>query len=745
MHLETRGQMRINATRRNHRVAEHDVALSRTPEGVVKIWAEGDDGLACGLGLAHAHDRLVQMVLVRLIGQGRLCECLKDGPQTIGIDVFMREMGFARAARLEADELSETARELTEAYADGVNHVLAHHRRPLELALVRYKPEQWTVADTVLTIKLMSYIGLAQSQQDMERFLIQALGAGASLEKIKALCSPHLDGLDNTTVELIRKLRLNRPLVSESLRFLAAAPNLMASNNWAVAGSRTATGAAFQCNDPHLECNRLPAIWYEAVMHSADGYRLGATMPGVPGLVMGRTRDLSFGFTYGFMDMVDYFIEDCRGGACRREDGFRPLDVRTEIILRKGGDPLEITVRENELGVLEAPSDETDLEDGFYLTRAWSGHRSGAAASIDALARLPQARTVPEAQHVVREVAISANWLLADRDGNIGYQQSGLLPDRRHSGLYPVPAWDERFHWQGMVAANRLHTMLNPADGLLATANNDLNPPGGPLVINLPMGSYRVDRIRALLEECRGCTLDDMARIQNDLYSVQAERYIELFRPLLPETFGGRMLGGWDCRYDTSSRGATLFETVYHALLNEVFGLGFFGEAVWTYLNSETAIVADYYHLFDNAVFGGDAIWFGEEGRDNLIRRVLAEILTEVELASIIPWGQRQRIVMHNIFFDGALPSFLGFDHGPVELPGNRATVVQGGIFNSHDRQTTFTPSWRFLTDLGIDRARTALAGGPSGRRFSRWYTTDVQRWLTGRYKKLTPDLGDNV
>ncbi len=732
--------MRINGRRRNHRVADHEVALARTPDGVVRVWADDDTGLARGLGLAHAHDRLVQMVLVRLIGQGRLSECLKNSPETVAIDVFMREMGFGRAAQIEAGALTDEARVAIEAYAEGVNHVLDHHHLPFELSLVRSKPEPWTAADTVLTVKLMSYIGLAQSQQDMEHFLIQALRAGVSLEKLKALCSPHLDGLDDATVELIRKLRCDRPLVSESVRFLAAVPTVMASNNWAVSGTRTASGTALQCNDPHLECNRLPAIWYESVMQTAEDYRLGATMPGVPGLIMGRTRHLSYGFTYGFMDMVDYFVEDCRGGACRRKEGFRPLDVRTEIILRKGGDPLEITVRENDLGILEAPSSDADLADGFYLTRAWSAHSTGAAASLDALVRLARAKTVPEGQRVVREVAISANWLLADRDGNIGYQQSGLLPDRQHSGLYPVPAWDEDMLWRGTVPADRLHTMLNPKEGFLATANNELNPPGGPLAINLPMGNYRVDRIRALLDGCHDCTLEDMARIQNDLYSLQAERYMELLRPLLPETFAGRMLGSWDCRYDTASRGATLFETVYQALLNEIFGLGLFGEAVWEYLINETAIVADYYHLFDDAVFGGEAIWFGTEGREALIRRVLAENLTEVDFWSITPWGRRQRIIMRNIFFDGALPSFLGFDYGPVELPGNRATVVQGGIFNSHDRQTTFTPSWRFLTDLGKDLARTALAGGPSGRRFSRWYTTDVPRWLDGEYKSLAPD-----
>jgi penicillin amidase len=732
--------MRITAKRSRHRVAGHEVGLARSPDGVLRVAAEDDRGLARGLGLGHAHDRLVQMVLVRLIGQGRLSECLKSSSETVAIDIFMREMGFGRNARVEAEALSDEARALIEAYAEGVNHVLEHQRRPLELALVRHKPEPWTAADTVITVKLMSYIGLAQSQQDMEHFLIQSLRAGVSLEKLKVLCSPHLDGLDDATVELIRQLRCNRPLVSESVRFLAALPTVMASNNWAVAGARTASGAPLQCNDPHLECNRLPAIWYESVMHTPDDYRLGATMPGVPGLIMGRTRNLSFGFTYGFMDMVDYFIEECRDGACRRQDGFRPLDVRTEVILRKGGDPLEITVRENEIGVLEAPSDAAELADGLYLTRAWSADSTGAAASLDALGRLTRAKTVPEAQKAVREVAISANWVLADRQGNIGYQQSGLLPERSHSGLHPVPAWNKEMLWRGTVPADRLLSILNPSDGFLATANNDLNPPGGPLAVNLPMGSYRVDRIRELLAACEACTLDDMARIQNDLYSLQAERYMELLRPLLPETFGGRMLGGWDCRYDTASRGATLFETVYHALLMEVFGRGLFGEAVWQHLNTETAIFADYYHLFDDAIFGGDAIWFGDEGREVLIRRVLAENLTEVDLASITPWGMRQRIIMRNIFFDGSLPTILGFDHGPVELPGNRATVVQGGLFNSHDRQTTFTPSWRFLTDLGEDLARTALAGGPSGRRFSRWYTTDIHRWLTGTYKTLAPD-----
>lgn len=730
--------MRITKKPREIEIGDSTIEIARNDDGVITLWAEDDLGLARGLGFAHAEDRLVQMMLVRLLGQGRLCECLVNDDETLAIDIFMREFGFARYAREEAAAAVGKGRSLGDAYAEGINHWIGTNRRPIELMLVRYDPEWWTVTDTVLTIKLMSYLGLAQSQQDMEKFFIQAIHDGVPADRLAKLTAPHLDGLNDVVIDLISRLAYVQPLLPESLRFLGAAPTLKASNNWAVAGSRTASGKPLQCNDPHLESNRLPSIWYEAVMHTADDYRIGATMPGVPGLVMGRTRNLSFGFTYGFMDMVDYFIEDCQGGNCRNGDNWEPLEIHTESVLRKGGLPIEITIRESNLGVLEADARNPELPDGLYLSRAWSAQRVGAAASLDALARLPAATSVVEGQAIVREVAISCNWLLADREGNIGYQQSGLLPYRNHSGLHPMPAWEGWWRWGGLVPADQLRTELNPPEGFLATANNDLNPEAGPLVINLPMGSYRVDRIRSLLEGCDSSTLEDMQRIQNDLYSLHAERLMVILRPLLPDTFAGRLLANWDYCYDTDSRGATLFETVYHALLMEIFGKGLFGEEAWATTISSTAVLADYYHLFDEVLLGDDPSWFGGEGRDGVFSRVLEEVLTEVSLAAITPWGRRQQILMKNIFFDGRLPRWTGFDHGPIELPGNRATIVQGGKFTAHNHETTFTPSWRFVTDLGEDRALTALPGGPSGRRFSRWYKSDIKRWRNGKYKILS-------
>jgi penicillin amidase len=454
---------------------------------------------------------------------------------------------------------------------------------------------------------------------------------------------------------------------------------------------------------------------------------------------MGRTRELSFGFTYGFMDMVDYFIEECRDGRLLHGDQERQLEVRTETVRVKKGEPIEITIRESQHGVLEADPRRSQLADGVYLVRAWSGHRWGAEGTLDALAALPRIDTVAAAQQVLRNVTISCNWVLADRQGNIGYQQSGQLPVRRHSGLHPVLGWDSSAAWRGLVPAEQLHSVLNPEQGFIVTANNDLNPPDGPLVINSPMAPYRADRITALLAGESLLGIEEMKEIQLDLYSRQAEQLMQLLRPHLPDTLFGRLLKSWDLQYLRSSRQASMLEAIYQALLRKVFGEGLLGEEAWDSLVASTGIMTDFYGFFDRALLDDDqeAIWYGEAGRDAVVAAAVAEVMDDLQATTIAPWGQYQQVMMHNLLLGGKLPAWLGFDHGPIELAGGRATVVQGAVYTAHGRVTTFSPSWRYITDLGTDQIETVLAGGPSGSRFSTHYRTDIKRWLAGGYKRL--------
>lgn len=716
--------------------------LGRTTGGVVELRADDPADLPRGLGFAHALDRLTQMSLVRLVGQGRLCECLKDDDEAFEIDRFMRQMGFASLARAEADRCSPEARAFADAYCEGVNRYLAEHSRPWGLRFAGYRPEPWEPADTLLTMLLMSYVGLAQTQQDLEKFIIQSVRAGVDLGRLRALFSPHLDGLTDDLAALLRTATIVDPLLPALPAIL---PEFAASNNWAVAPWKSATGTALECHDPHLACNRLPAVWYEVVLHGQGTCQVGVTVPGVPGLIMGRTRNVSAGFTYGFMDMIDYFIEDCREGKYRRGDGFHDFRIRRETIRRQKHPPVEMEVFENEHGTLERdPSIET-LPDGRYLCRAFSAAAPGAMAkSLHALATWTRSATVMEAQRVLRDVAISCNWVLADREGNIGYQQSGPLPARGHSGLFPVPGWESELAWRGIVPADELATLLNPPEGFIATANDDRNQPGKPTSINACQGPYRAERIAELLGEKSQLTIDDMERMQGDLVSTQARRYLAFIGPVSAATPAGRCLRHWDLRYDARSTGASVFEDFYARLLRRVFGAGLFGTESWDRLVAGTNLLDLYFHYFDRIIFaqppGSASAWFAGQTPEAVFREIL-EGLPATRDGAVRPWGERRQIVMQNLLLGGKLPRWLNriiaVDYGPVALPGNRATLVQGAIFFDHGRQSTFAPSYRFVADLGTPGARTALAGGPSERVFSPYYLADVGRWLSHDYKTL--------
>ncbi|HMM35938.1 MAG TPA: penicillin acylase family protein, partial [Thermoanaerobaculia bacterium] len=431
---------RIGSEPRTFEAGGRAFALRRDGAGVMRAEAGDDLGLAAAWGFAHAHDRALQLLVTRIVGQGRLCELLDDSPASLEIDLFMRRSLFAAASAEEAASLSGRARSLAEAYAAGVNARLARGR-PWELRLLRVPAEPWTPADTLLTLRLMTFVGLAQAQGDAEVAILQALRAGVDRGKLARLFRPHLDGLDDTLLEAIRSLRHVPALVPG----LPPLPVLRASNNVAVAGRRSASGAALYASDPHLEVNRLPAIWYEVVGTLPGGdFRTGVTVPGVPGLVMGRTRAIAAGFTYGFADTIDLVLEEVRAGHFRRGEEWLPLRERRETLRRRKGPPYEVVVFETDAGVLETPDGLDRVDDGLWISRAWTGRREGGAASLEAILDLWAAPDVDRGADAAARVALSASWLLAGRDGRIAAQQSGLLPRRRRApGLLPRRGWEK--------------------------------------------------------------------------------------------------------------------------------------------------------------------------------------------------------------------------------------------------------------------------------------------------------------
>jgi penicillin amidase len=686
------------------------------------------------MGYAHGRDRGMQMLLMRILGQGRSCELLDSSDQMLEVDRFFRRMNWTGHTTTEVDKFSPDAREIADAYNKGVNRALSE-KIPWEFKMLGYNPEPWRTEDSVLISRMIGYLTLAQSQGEMERLLIEMVQAGVDKSRLNELFPGILEGMD---IELLKKIQLQDRIVSPASLWNIAAPIMMASNNWAVSGRKTASGKPILANDPHLEVNRIPNVWYEIVLKAVDRYMMGGTMPGAPAVLVGRNPELAWSATYTFMDSTDSWIEQCKDGCYLRvPDRWVKFTGREEVIKRKKKEPVKTVFYENEHGVLEGDP----YREGYYIATAWATSRSG-AATFNNLAGMWAARTVKEGMELLGHAESSWNFVLADREGNIGYQMSGLLPKRRDgiSGFVPMPGWDEKNDWQGFVKPEDLPRCYNPESGYFVTANQDLNKYGRIKAINMGMGPYRSDRIASLLAANDKITREYMYQVQHDVYSTQAEAFMKVLGPLLPDEPQAKMLQEWDLRYTADSSGASLFHRFYRELYSSVFGEKGFGHDAERFLDQHTGIFNDFYIYFDRVLLAGSSTWFGGRKREDLYLEAARAAMKEPAKK----WGETRKLTLSHILFGGKLPRFLGFDRGPITIAGSLATPHQGQIFESAGRKTSFAPSFRMVADMASDDIYTNMAGGPSDRRFSKWYCSDLERWQKGIYKKLGIDEGQD-
>jgi len=386
-----------------------------------------------------------------------------------------------------------------------------------------------------------------------------------------------------------------------------------------------------------------------------------------------------------------------------------------------------VTFYENEHGVLDADP----TPDGYVLSTRWSASHSG-PRSIEATLRMWTAESVDAGMEILGQIETAWNWMLADRGGNIGYQMSGLAPKRRPgvSGFVPLPGWITENDWQGFESPSDLPRALNPPSGYLVTANEDLSCYSKLRVQNATMGAYRSERIARLLEARSDLTAEDSKAIQYDTYSVQAERFLERLRPLLPDTESGRLLSGWDCRYERESKAALLFERFYTELIELVVGRYLLGPEVVRHLSNVTAFFSTFYGNVDPLLLDPPPELCAGRTRDELYADAFGRAAAAARLDS-------SRLTLTHLFFAGRLPAWTGFDRGPLHLPGGRATPLQAQFYHVGSRAGCLAPSVRIIADLGADELLTNMPGGPSDRRFSRWYCSGLDAWLSGEYKRL--------
>ena len=727
--------------------AQVDFQAARDEAGVAHVEAASWHDALYALGYLHAVDRPTQIFFSRVVARGEAAARIANKPELVETDRFFRRAGLHLGLEAEVENLEPRTREELDWYCNGVNDGLQEVGRSLPMWVTGFHPRPWQPTAVLAIGNLLSFAGLAIDAQENERLLLELVQTGIRPELLRELMSPYLDDVDFGP---LLDINIERRLSDEALEMLADLPRLAGSNAWAVAPRRSATGHALLAADPHLEVNRLPAIWYEVALHWGNGnYAMGATLPGCPLMAVGRTEKLAWGVTYLHADTSDYFVEDCRPGGStgwqyRRSDQWHDFQLREETIECKGASPTTMRVFENEQGTLRW--DLTDQEPGKYLSAKWVGSHEGAGRSIACWLDVVQCKTADRAMDLVRENPHpTLVWLFADSAGHIGRQASGWLPQRPEGqmGITPALAWRDQTHWIGRLPNEQLPSLFDPPEGYLASANENLDRVGEYFLHTHSLAHYRKQRIVEQLHELERVTIDDMQQLQYDVTSLQAHRLLPVFSPYVPDGPFKDLLTNWDLRYDPDSTAATAFQHLYRHVVLEIFG---HEEGIgWRrmfFLCTRMGYSSMILTAIDDLLCRPESLWWSKRDKGELIR-LAAERAAEED---IVPWGEANSFHFANRFFEGSrVGRLLGFHSDRKAMPGCQATPFQGHLLATATRESSFAPSYHFVTDLGTHEAWTNLPGGASESRFSKWYRNDIQRWLEGEYKRLLPRLAEET
>lgn len=734
------------------------VNWSLDQNNVSHIRAQGHKAMAYALGKVHAKERGFQVSIFQTLIRGKLTEWLGKSEEALETDTYIIKLGFYYEARKEASQLSQEEKSFLQAYIDGLNEGRRAYR-PFEAKLLQIPYHPWTIADSLALIKIMTYFGLAQTQQDFEKFICLCLADSLSPQYLKSLFPKYEQGEIDEIIPLLKETNFDLIPIPKN-KYTGQIPSLKASNNWVLSPKKSEGGSCLFACDPHLEVNRLPAIWFEACWSQNNNYVTGITLPGLPGFIMGRNKDVAFSFTYGYMDCIDYFLEEIKDTQAKSEQAWCGLNYRNESIIFKNKKEKEIRIYETERGILEVPESSYlpngKIKDGFYLARAWTGHNRGSSEAISCFINLLKSTNVDEASDAVKNVFFSANWVFGDKNGNISYQQTGRAPIRKGCGLYPVLASKKSNQWQSFSDKdypNILQKEKNPDRGFITTANHDVQKDNEKLKVNLPIANYRFDLITRELSKKEKLSIIECKTLQSSLYSLQAELYMEVIQNFIPETPTGRILKEWNKCYDVESKGAYIFEKFLSTSYQNLFG-DIFGKEKWVTFSEETTLLADYYGLFDRILLNPseeDSCWFKNhtknknqltivEKRNQLLRDSLNEVLKKYPIAKLKKWGEKNSFFLGHFLFGTNLPKWLPWNKGDYPLPGSRATICQGNLFKDRGRNSSFAPSFRMVTDMAHDGIYSLLPGGPSDRFYKKSYFNDFHNWINFNYKTVVPE-----
>jgi penicillin amidase len=699
---------------------EAPVEVLRDRYGVAYISAESPDDLWFAQGLVTAGERLFQIDLALKQANGRLSELF--GELTLDDDRFTRTIGINRAGGAIAARWDDTSRTMIARFREGVRAwIAAMPAPPVEYVLLDASPDLPDDDASWAACWAMFSWGLS-GNWDME--LLRVHLAAELGEEAAGRLVPPLVGHPTA------------PAAGRLAGALPRSPRGQGSNEWAIAGSLTATGKPLLANDPHLLVQQ-PGAWVELHLRSPGYEARGVAAPFAPGIVLGTTAHHSWGATNVCGDVQDLFLEllSDDGTAARYEDAWEPLTIHREEIRVRGSDESVVhEVHATRHGPLldsyltgRLRPTKRSVVESYALRWVGAEHSIRPSALID-VANVTDFEGFQDAARALE--CPGQNLVYADIEGTIGYQCTGLHPIRRAGdGTVPVPGWTAEHEWGGFVPFDELPWAVDPGRGYLVTANDRIHADDYPHLIGHDFhASDRAARIAQLLEARSDHTVETCREIQTDTVSLAARR-------LLPRiSFGDErareVFAGWDHDLDAASAPAALWEVFVDELTRRA-------------VDGKEPLVAEY--LTDRELFRcrafpqllDDGVLSQEQLDDALAAawdRCTDAMGTD---PSAWRWGDihRARFVHPLGRMPGLEPLFVAAE---LPLGGDEQTVNNAGFEGDGPFDVYVVPSWRVVYDLAnLDDSQGILPTGQSGNPASPHWNDQTDTWEAGELRSL--------
>ncbi|AQQ52096.1 penicillin acylase family protein [Planococcus lenghuensis] len=727
-------------------VLDDDVIVTRDEIGVPHIEAMSDADLYRAQGYVQAQDRMFQMDLSRRQASGELSEVI--GEAAVETDKLFRTFSLRDAAAKSLEGYDDEAEQVLEWYAEGVNAYMEEAKEegalPFEFKLLGYEPEPWSPLDSLTIGKYMAYdlgghwsalafrhwaLNEFTEKQARELFITYPDNAPSIIEANKAM-------------EVKVAGEFNADLVP---------PEFNGSNNWVVSGEKTASGKPLLADDPHLGLS-TPSIWYQMHLESPEQNVSGVIFAGIPGIILGHNEEIAWGVTNVGPDVQDLYIETPNPDDPTQflyEGEWEQAEVREERILVKDGEPIDYEVLTTRHGPVISDVIYKEEDPGAVFSMQWTALEP--TLELQAVLNMNKASNWDEFESALEDFQAPAqNFVFASEDGTIAYKANGRIPIRTTGdGQLPVPGDSAEYGWEGYVPFDELPVVVNPEEGFIATANNEVVGEEYPYhITDFWAQPYRYMRIAEVLSAGEDLTAEDMMELQMDKKNLYAEEFLpSMIEAVRVETdeFDDLLaiLEEWNMVDEVDQAAPLIFRTWIRKLPDTLWE-GKMPEDVYELMPGKNHITDQ---LMREAFAGNPGEWVTEFGGvEQWLAVSLAQAETEIaeelgEDAGDWDWGDEHELLFpHPV--SGASPILARFMN-PEILPVGGSNVTVMVAASDPDGIVDHGASWRFVADLAdLSEAYHIVGPGQSGHVKSDFYSNQVDDWVEGDYH-VTPIEGD--